>query len=73
MKSKEYLKNLRAKSIPQLNKDLHKEYDNLHKYRFAIKVRNLKNSRLIRNSRKNIARIYSVLLEKINIETNNNK
>lgn len=66
MKTKEQLKTLRKKDVKKLYQMLNEEYKSLHKYRFATKFRNLKNIQKIKTTKKNIARIYTILGEKLN-------
>jgi large subunit ribosomal protein L29 len=68
MKIKEKNKELRSKSIKDLTKILNKEYDNLHQLRFDTKFRNIKDINNIRKTKKNIARVYTIINEKINSE-----
>lgn len=73
MKSKEFLKTTRSKDIKVLHSDLQKEYDAIQKLRFGEKFRNVKDHSKINKARKNIARIYTVLGEKISLKQNKDK
>jgi len=65
MKIKEELKTLRTKKTDLLYKELQDEYINLHKHRFSAKFRNLKDITKINKTKKKIARILTVIREKI--------
>ncbi len=73
MKSTEYLKTTRTKDIKVLNKELQNEYDAIQKLRFGEKFRNLKDHSQIKKAKKNIARIYTVLGEKISLKQQKDK
>lgn len=60
MKTKE----LREKKITELNKILEDERKNLQKLNFDVDTKKLKNNQEIKNTRKNIARILTILTEK---------
>jgi len=49
-----------------LYNNLEDEYKNIHKLKFSIKFRNVRDHSKISKSRKNIARILTVISEKIN-------
>lgn len=68
MKSKEQLKTLRKLDAKKLHKKLNDEYTNLHELRFSTKFRNQKDTKATDKSKKTIARIYTILNEKINQE-----
>ena len=67
MKSKEQLKTIRTKDVKTLTKELALEYEKLQKMRFSVRFRNLKDISQINKIKKHIARIYTVLQEKISI------
>lgn len=67
MKSKELLKTLRKEDTKTLYKKLNEEYKNLHELNFSAKFRNLKDISETKKTKKKIARIYTVLSEKIEI------
>jgi ribosomal protein L29 len=73
MKTVEELKNLRKKSSRELVKDLIKENNNLAKLKFSLGFMKLKNFRQITQIRKKIARILTILSEKIREEGNEQK
>lgn len=66
MKSKELNKTISQKDIKSLSKLLNEQHLKLYEYRFKAKFRNLKDTSLIKKTRKNIARIYNQLNKKIN-------
>lgn len=68
MKSKEQIKTLRNMDVKKLHKKLNEEYSSLHKKRFSTKFRNEKDIKSIQKNKKTIARIYTILNEKINTE-----
>ena len=70
MKTNNQLKILRAKSKSELIKLLRKDYKKLTEYKFSLAFRKLKNVRIINNTKKNVARIWTVISEK-NIKENN--
>lgn len=65
MKVKEGLKEIRAKNIKELSILLKKEYETLRKLRFEWKMRELKDVTKIKKTKKKIARIMTILREKI--------
>lgn len=65
MKSIEELKQIRSKNTKELIGDLKKEYDKLREANFDLEFRKNKNVKLIRANRKKIARIWTVVNEKI--------
>lgn len=65
MKTKEELNDLRSKKINELSLLLKKEYETLRKLKLELKMRELKNVNKIKKSRKRIARIMTILREKI--------
>ena len=60
MKSQE----LREKTVEELKQDLRDQQEELFKYRFQATLGKLENALAIRNSRRNIARIKTLLNEK---------
>lgn len=66
MKSKDTLSTLRKSDVKTLYKKLNEEYKNLHNLRFATKFRNLKDISKTKKNKREIARIYTVLAEKLN-------
>lgn len=60
MKNKE----LREKTIEELNKVLNEERSKMSQIRFDIKARQVKNYRKIRSMKKDIARIITLIKEK---------
>lgn len=65
MKITEQTKQLREKTVKQLHDLLEKEKVALHKLRFSQSFRNLKDTSKINKSKKYIARIMTILREKI--------
>jgi len=68
MKTKEELKNIRNKDLKTLYLNLEDEYKNIHKLKFSIKFKNVRDHSKVSKSRKKIARILTVISEKINKE-----
>lgn len=68
MKIKEDLKDLRNKNIKDLSKLVDKENDKLRDLKFSQGFRKLKDSRAIKKTKINIARIWTVIGEKIEKE-----
>ncbi len=60
MKAQEF----RQKKEEELIKLLSEKYEQLRDFRFQASVRKLKNSQSIKQTRKDIARILTILLEK---------
>lgn len=65
MKSVEDLKQFRSKDIQILSKDLNNEYKKLQELRFSLKFRKLKNVNQIKKCKTNIARIMTIINEKL--------
>lgn len=65
MKSTEELKKLRAKSVKELYKDLSREYTELRQLNFNVVNKKQKNVNASQNSRKTVARILTILTEKL--------
>ncbi|HIT73746.1 50S ribosomal protein L29 [Tyzzerella sp. An114] len=63
MKTKGYVKDLRAKSIDELNKDLVSAKKELFNLRFQNATNQLDNTARIKEVRKNIARIQTVITQ----------
>lgn len=66
MKSKNYLKDLRTKSSEELNKELVAAKKELFNLRFQNATNQLDNTSRIKEVRKNIARIQTLITEKAN-------
>ena len=66
MKTDAYLKNLRTKSVAELNEELVAAKKELFNLRFQNATNQLDNSSKIRDTRRNIARIQTVLAESRN-------
>ena len=65
MKTKEELKELRAMDVKNLTAILKKEYDNLRKLKSELKMRELKDINKVKKTKKKIARILTILREKL--------
>lgn len=55
---------IRAKNSDELLKMLQEHYEKLRDYRFQASVRKLKNPHLINSTKKDIARLLTILIEK---------
>lgn len=66
MKSKNYIKDLREKSSEDLNKELVAAKKELFNLRFQNATNQLDNTSRIKEVRKNIARIQTLITEKAN-------
>ena len=64
MKSKTYVNDLRQKSVAELNEELVSAKKELFNLRFQNATNQLDNNSRIRDVRKNIARIQTVLAQK---------
>ena len=64
MKSNKYLEDLKAKSVNELSEDLVAAKKELFNLRFQNATNQLDNTARIKDVRKNIARIQTVLTEK---------
>ena len=64
MKTKEYMEDLRAKSAVELNEELVAQKKELFNLRFQNATNQLDNSARIRDVRRNIARIQTIIAEK---------
>ena len=64
MKTKEYLSELRAKSVQELNEDLVAAKKELFNLRFQNATNQLDNTSRIKEVRRNIARIQTVISSK---------
>lgn len=73
MKVKERLKNLRDKSNKELIAELNKSYEELRKTRFKASLGELKDVTKIKKIKKDIARILTILSEKLRVDTKNQK
>lgn len=70
MKKTEELKQLKAKGLKDLPKDLLKEYNKLRELKFSQGFRKLKDLRMIKKTKKRIARIWTTIGEKSLEKTN---
>ncbi len=66
MKTKEYLDELKAKSVDELNVDLDAAKKELFNLRFQNATNQLENTSRIKEVRRNIARIQTLITEKAN-------
>ena len=66
MKIKEYVEDLRAKSAAELEEELVAAKKELFNLRFQNATNQLDNTRRIKEVRKNIARIQTMIVEKAN-------
>ena len=66
MKTKDYVKELKTKSIEELNGDLEAAKKELFNLKFQNATNQLENTGRITVVRKNIARIQTVISEKVN-------
>ena len=66
MKSNKYLENLRAKSAAELNEELTAAKKELFNLRFQNATNQLENTGRIKEVRRNIARIQTVITQKAN-------
>ena len=64
MKTKEYIKDLRTKSVEELNTELVNAKKELFNLRFQNATNQLENTSRIKDVRKNIAKIQTVITEK---------
>ena len=64
MKAKKYLENLNAKSVAELNQDLVSAKKELFNLRFQNATNQLENTGRIKEVRRNIARIQTVISAK---------
>ena len=64
MKTKEYMEDLRAKMAAQLNEELVAQKKELFNLRFQNATNQLDNSARIKDVRRNIARIQTIIAEK---------
>ncbi len=71
MKIKEELKELRSKNIKDLSKSLDKENAKLRELKFSQGFRKLKDSSAIKKCKNKIARIWTIMSEKIELESQN--
>ena len=68
MKSKEFMNNLNGKSLAELNDELVAAKKELFNLRFQNATNQLDNTSRIKEVRKNIARIQTVIAEKANVQ-----
>lgn len=66
MKTKEYVQDLKTKSVEELNVELVAAKKELFNLRFQNATNQLENTSRIKEVRRNIARIQSVMTEKAN-------
>ncbi len=66
MKTKDYVQDLKAKSVEELNAELVAAKKELFNLRFQNATNQLENTSRIKEVRRNIARIQSVMSEKAN-------
>ncbi len=66
MKTKEYLEELKGKSVDELNGDLVAAKKELFNLKFQNATNQLENTSRIKEVRRNIARIQTVMAEKAN-------
>ena len=66
MKTKEYRDDLKAKNVEELNKELVAAKKELFNLRFQNATNQLENTSRIKEVRRNIARIQSIMTEKAN-------
>lgn len=66
MKTKEFVKELQTKSVDELNSELVAAKKELFNLRFQNATNQLENTSRIKEVRKNIARIQTVMAEKAN-------
>ena len=66
MKTKEYVQDLKTKSVEELNTELVAAKKELFNLRFQNATNQLENTSRIKEVRRNIARIQSVITEKAN-------
>ena len=66
MKASKYLENLRSKSVVELNEELVAAKKELFNLRFQNATSQLDNTGRIRDVRRNIARIQTIMVEKAN-------
>ena len=66
MKTKEYMSDLKAKTVEELNAELVAAKKELFNLRFQNATNQLENTSRIKDVRKNIARIQTVIAEKAN-------
>jgi len=66
MKKNSYLEKIRNHSVVEINKSLNEERSKLNSLRFDLFAGKVKNVRAVKSSRKNIARLLTILKEKEN-------
>lgn len=66
MKTKEYVQDLKTKSVEELNTELVAAKKELFNLRFQNATNQLENTSRIKEVRRNIARIQSIMTEKAN-------
>ena len=68
MKAKKYLEDLRSQSVADLNAQLVEAKKELFNLRFQNATNQLTNTSRIKEVRKNIARIQTIITQKANVE-----
>ena len=71
MKSKD-LQNLKGKTVAELEKQVREKVSGLNKLRTELMAGKHKNVRVVKNTRQDIARIYTILVEKKLLEKGGN-
>ena len=66
MKTKKFVEDLKAKSVAELNEELVAAKKELFNLRFQNATNQLDNTSRIKDVRKNIARIQTIIAEKVN-------
>ena len=66
VKTKKYLENIKAMSVAELNEELVAAKKELFNLRFQNATNQLENTSRIKEVRKNIARIQTIIVEKAN-------
>ena len=56
--------NLREKTIEELKRDLHEQQEELLRFRFQANLGKLENAIIMRNARRSIAKIKTIINEK---------
>ena len=68
MKSKQFMEELKSKSVTELNEDLVAAKKELFNLKFQNATNQLDNTSRIKEVRRNIARIQTVIAEKANVQ-----
>ena len=64
------IKELREKNVAELEKILLEKREVIRKVRFEISTKQVKNNRDIRNAKRDVARVLTLLKEKVALEQN---